>query len=160
MQLAVCQRVLVRPRGWMCSHPACPPLCECAWSSVGGQTRTSVSRNSSHRVCTAPPTRLSLSRVVGAVSPCVQRWAARWPSMMQRVASPGAGYGLVATTTLRAGTLLVAGTPPLAALAFHHQAETGLCDLCLQPFVTPPVRSLGGFAWRCATCALRVRCPC
>jgi hypothetical protein len=40
-------------------------------------------------LCTAPPARLSLSRVVGAVIPCVQRWVARWHP------PPALGVGLL-----------------------------------------------------------------
>ena len=76
--------------------------------------------------------------------------------MMRKVATAGAGQGLVATCTTAAGTLLVDGEAPLAALAFH--LERALCDHCLQPlFYASATQSLGGRAWRCAPCAATVR---
>jgi hypothetical protein len=76
---------------------------------------------------------------------------------MRRVTTAGAGQGLVATGTTAAGTTLVDGEAPLAALAFRR--ECALCDHCLQPLRpgASATHSLGGRAWRCGSCAATVR---
>ena len=82
-QLAVRQRATVRPRGWMSRTPRCP---RCVWG-VPRLRAWQLRRCRAETVSSQhPPTgeHLStpgcpLSLVVGAVSPCVQRWEARHP---------------------------------------------------------------------------------
>jgi hypothetical protein len=62
-----------------CNLYICPP----AFTRVRGQLRgrdigDNVPRSTAPPLCASPLTRVSPSLVVGAVSPCVQRWAARW----------------------------------------------------------------------------------
>jgi hypothetical protein len=87
-------------------------------------------------LCTAPPARVSLSLVMGAVSPCVQCWAARWHP------PPALGGGLL--RSWRVLTLLWGGGRGCSESGWGQLCSVGVQGVCAGGRIRLPPKTLSG----------------